>query len=259
MPAVSGECSHGSGEGTGRAPVPHDARRRLRHFYGQGRRMLTVGRGPPAYRASAASCGFAWSGQRVQRTTRSRSGMQREGRRARAQAAAPRHRRDAARHPAHQSAVRRVSGGRSSAAPICPMATRLRTRPSAVRGPVDRPPCILHRRRGASAPASQTTGATQAWPSRHRAPHRGRSPVGGRSTGRAVARAALCRSRKAAGSASRKRAVRARLARMLAITARCSAMSGRIPPARRVKGVSVDRPGRVCLHIRCKRRCLCYI
>lgn len=199
--------------------------------------------------------------------------MQREGRRARAHAAAPRHRRDAARHPAHQSAVRRVSGGRSSAAPICPMATRLRARPSAVRGPVDRPPCILHRRRGASAPASQTTGATHAWPSRHRAPHRGRSPVGGRSTGRAAARAALCLSRKATGSISRKRAMRVRLlaitarcsavrarmfalltrcstasAWMLAIKARCSAMRSRIPPARRVKGVSVHRYGRFCVH-----------
>lgn len=58
---------------------------------------------------------------------------------------------------------------------------RERARPSAVRGPVDSPPCKRHRPfSGAGSPGLHTAAARHARPSRHFAPQRGRSSVAGR-------------------------------------------------------------------------------
>lgn len=65
---------------------------------------------------------------------------------------------------------------RPSAAPA-----RERARPSAVRGPVESPPCKRHRPfNGAGSPGLHTAAALHGRPSRHFAPQRGRSSVGGR-------------------------------------------------------------------------------
>lgn len=56
-------------------------------------------------------------------------------------------------------------------------ASRDRARPSAVRGPVDSPPCTRHRAASTGCPSSprdHTTRARHGRPSRHRAPHSGR-------------------------------------------------------------------------------------
>jgi hypothetical protein len=61
-------------------------------------------------------------------------------------------------------------------------ASATRAFPSRVRGPVESPPCMRHRPlRGAATPASYIAGARHAWPSRQRAPQRGRKARAGRS------------------------------------------------------------------------------
>ena len=93
-----------------------------------------------------------------------------------------------------------------SAAPRRP-ASRNRALPSAVRAPVDSPPCMRHLERTTTPPSSPrttTTGARQACPSRHRAPHRGRSSFGGACSAR-TRRRARSASTKASFAAKRSR------------------------------------------------------